>query len=115
MYARFDKGSGALWNLVNGVQDPAVNEIEVVDGGGGACTITTPFLGRWMELPFAQTFEDKTAHSTYTAGRSITNGIVNLTFNLPQGLAPSPTLVLHVSYVYNGVLTFSQGTCDYVI
>jgi hypothetical protein len=115
VYARFDKGSGALWNLVNGVQDPAVNEIAVADAGGGVCSITTPFLGRWMELPFAQTIEDKTAHTTYTAGKPITNGIVNLTFNLPVGLAPSATLVLHVSYVYNGVLTFSAGTCDYVI
>lgn len=115
VYARFDKGSGALWNLVNGVQDPAVNEVSVADAGGGACSITTPFLGRWMELPFAQTFEDITAHTTYTAGKPITNGIINLTFNLPVGLAPTATQKLHVSYQYNGVLTFSQGTCDYVI
>lgn len=115
VYARFDKGSGALWNLVNGVQSPAVNEVLASDAGGGACAITTPFLGRWMELPFAQTFEDKTAHSTYTAGKPITNGIVNLTFSLPVGLAPSADLKLHVSYNYNAVLTFSQGTCDYVI
>lgn len=115
IYARFDKGSGALWNLVNGVQSPAVNEVLVADAGGGACSITTPFLGQWMELPFAQTYEDVTAHSTYTAGKPITNGIVNLAFNLPQGLAPAATLKLHVSYNYAGVLTFSQGTCDYVI
>jgi len=115
VYARFDKGSGALWNLVNGVQSPAVNEVLVADAGGGACSITTAFLGQWMELPFAQTFEDKTAHTTYTAGKPITNGIVNLQFNLPQDLAPAATLKLHVSYNYNGVLTFSQGTCDYVI
>ena len=115
VFARFDKGSGALWNLVNGVQSPAVNEVLVADAGGGAASVTTPFLGRWMELPFAQTFEDLTAHSTYTAGKSITNGIVNLTFSLPQGLAPAATQKLHISYVYNGVLTFSQGSCDYVI
>lgn len=119
VYARFDKGSGALWNLVNGRQSSAVNEVLVADAGGGACSITTPYLGRWLELPFAQTYDDLTAHSTYTAGKPITNGIVNLQFNLPQGLAipPGPTqpLKLHVSYVYNAVLTFSQGTCDYVI
>ena len=115
IYARFDKGSGALWNLVNGVQSPAVNEVEVADAGGGACSITSPFLGQWLELPFAQTYKDKTAHTTYTAGKPITNGIVNLQFSLPQSLAPAATLKLHVSYNYNGVLTFSQGTCDYVI
>lgn len=115
VYARFDRGSGALWNLVNGKQAPAVNEVVVADVGGGACSITTPFLGRWVELPFAQTFDDITAHSTYTAGMPITNGIVNLSFNLPQGLAAAADYKLHISYNYNAVLTFSQGTCDYVI
>jgi hypothetical protein len=115
IYARFDKGSGALWNLVNGRQSAAVNEVLVADAGGAACSVTTPFLGRWMELPFAQTFDDITAHSTYTAGKPITNGIVNLAFNLPQALAPTTGMKLHVSYNYNAVLTFSQGTCDYVI
>lgn len=115
IYARFDKGSGALWNLVNGRQSPAANDVLVADAGGGVCSVTTPFLARWLELPFAQTYDDLTAHSTYTAGKPITNGIVNLTFNLPVGLTPTATMVLHVAYVYNGVLTFSQGTCDYVI
>ena len=114
VYARFDKGAGALWNLVNGRQAPAVNEVLVADAGGAACSVTTAFLGRWMELPFAQTFDPLTAHSMYTAGKPITNGIVNLQFNLPQSLAPTTNMKLHVSYVYNGVLTFSQGTCDYV-
>lgn len=115
VYARFDKGSGALWNLVNGRQSAAVNEVLVADAGGGVCSITTPFLGRWLELPFAQTYNADTAHTMYTAGKPITNGIVNLAFSLPQGLAPAADLKLHVSYNYNAVLTFSQGTCDYVI
>jgi hypothetical protein len=79
------------------------------------CSITTPFLAKWMELPFAQSFRDTTYHSTYTSGKPISNGIINLTFNLPVGLAPAATQKLHVSYVYNAVLTFSQGTCDYII
>jgi hypothetical protein len=115
VFARFDKGSGALWNLVNGRQSPAVNEVLIADAGGGVCSDTTAFLGKWLELPFAQTFNDKTAYSTYTAGKPITNGIVNVTFNLPAELSPAADLKLHISYNYNGVLTFSQGTCDYVI
>ena len=115
VYARFDKGSSALWNLVNGRQSAAVNEVLVADAGGGACSITSPFLGRWVELPFAQTYDDLTAHSTYTSGKPITNGIVNLAFSLPQELPAAADLKLHVSYNYNAVLTFSQGTCDYVI
>lgn len=115
VYARFDKGSGALWNLVNSRQAPAVNEVVLADAGGGVVSDTTPFLGQWMELPFAQTYDALTAHSMYTAGKPITNGIVNLSFNLPQSLAAAADLKLHVSYQYNGVLTFSQGSADYVI
>lgn len=115
IYARFDKGSGALWNLVNGRQAPAVNEVLVSDAGAGACAVTTTFLGRWVELPFAQTYDPVTAHSMYMAGKPITNGIVNLAFNLPQTLAATTGMKLHVSYNYNAVLTFSQGTCDYVL
>jgi len=114
IYARFDKGSGALWNLVNGRIDPAVNDLELADGGGGVITASAA-LDRWLELPFAQTYDALTDHSMYTAGKPITNGIVNLAFNLPQGLAAAADYKLHVSYVYNAVLTFSQGTCDYVI
>jgi hypothetical protein len=114
IFARFDKGSSQLWNLVNGRQSAAVNEVLVADAGGGSCTITTPFLGKWAELPFAQTYVPDTAHSMYVAGKPITNGIVNLQFNLPAGLATT-NMKLHVSYNYNAVLTFSQGTCDYVL
>ena len=113
IYARFDKGSGALWNLVNGRQAPAVNNVTV--DNSAAPVITGTFLSRWMELPFAQTYDSVTAHSMYTAGKPITNGIVNLAFNIPQALTPTTGMKLHVSYNYNGVLTFSQGTCDYVI
>ena len=115
VFARFDKGSGALWNLVNARQAPAVNEVLLTDAGGGLVADTTPFLAQWMELPFAQTYNSDTAHSMYTAGKPITNGIVNLTFNLPQVLSPAADYILHVSYNYNAVLTFSQGSCDYVI
>lgn len=114
VYARFEKGSGALWNLVNGRIDPAVTDVVLADGGGGVITAAGT-LDKWMELPFAQSFDPLTAHSMYVSGKPITNGIVNLQFNLPTGLAPAADYVLHVSYVYNGVLTFSQGTCDYVI
>jgi hypothetical protein len=115
VYSRFDKGSSALWNLVNGRQSASISETLTADNGSGAVTVVTPFIGRWVELPFAQTFDDITAHTTYTAGKPITNGIINLAFNIPQGLTPTVNMKLHVSYNYNAVLTFSQGTCDYVI
>lgn len=111
VYARFDGNSGQLWNLVNGRVPAQVSDIMVV--AGATPTITTARADSWTILPFGQSYDDVTAHSTYMAGKPITNGIVNLSFTIPPG-APDSTYTLHVSYVYNAVLTFSQGTCDYV-
>jgi hypothetical protein len=113
VYARFDKGVGALWNLVNGRISPAVNDISLTDAGGGALANTTASLDQWISLPFAQSYDPVTAHSMYMAGKPITNGIVQVSFTIPPG-APTSTYKVHVSYVYNSVLAFSQGTCDYI-
>lgn len=124
IYARFDAGSSKLWNLVNGRLTPGLNDLTLADngagGGAGVVTITTPSLDQWVEMPFAQSFDAITAHSMYMAGKPITNGIVNLQFTVPAVYPGTTTpldsgsYTLHVSYVYNGVLMFSQGTCDYV-
>jgi hypothetical protein len=64
----------------------------------------------------------------YISGKEITNGIVQVQFNLPRapdafsGAAAAGIIAgagingnwqLHVSYVYNSVLVFSQGTADF--
>jgi len=114
VYARFDKGSGALWNLVNGRLSPGVQDLDL-GSAAGVITITTPRIDKWLELPFSQSFDPLTAHSFYMAGKSITNGIVNLTFNMPAATPADTDYKLHVAYHYNAVLTFSQGTCEYVL
>ena len=113
IYARGKYDSMALWNLVNGRIPAAVNDAPLAISGTAVVTTSTPVLDKWVVLPFGQAYDNLTAHSTYLAGKPITNGIVNLQFNIPTG-APSSTYTLHVTYVYNAVLTFSQGTCDYV-
>lgn len=115
IFARFDKGSGQLWNLVNGRMTPAVNNVRLIDGGNGTISITNPRLDHWLELPFAQSYDTTTAHSMYTSGREITNGIVNLSFSLADSVPSADDYVLNVSYCYNSVLLFSQGTCSYLL
>jgi len=112
VYARFDANSGQLWNLINGRIPSQVNDVRVINTGG---TITNgdPVGDKWTVLPFAQAYDAPTAHSMYMAGKNITNGIVNLQFAIPPEAIES-AYTLHISYVYNAVLTFSQGTCDYV-
>jgi hypothetical protein len=112
VYARYDANSGQLWNLVNGRIPAQVNDVLPV-ASGATVTFPAPTADSWTVLPFGQAYDAPTAHSMYVAGKPITNGIVNLSFNIPKS-APTSTYTLHISYVYNAVLTFSQGSCDYV-
>ena len=111
IYARYEGGSSPLWNLINGNKAPAVDNLLVVDAGGGAIGAATPSLSQWVELPFAQTLVDEDSHYILSHGKPITNGIVNLDVITPSAQAD---WVLNVSYLYNSTLLFSQGTADYV-
>jgi hypothetical protein len=112
VYARGDYNSTQLWNLVNGKIPSSVNDVGL-SGTTTPVISSTPRGDNWSVLPFGQSYESITAHSMYVAGKPITNGIVNLSFTVPVG-ATAGTFTLHVSYIYNACLTFSQGTVDYV-
>lgn len=110
VYARYDAGSSVLWNLVNSRMTPKMANSQLVTNGGGGYNASTPYDSYWVELPFSQSYDNDTAHSTYISGKEITNGIVQLQLTTPSAQADWK---LHVSYVYNTVIVFSQGTCDY--
>ena len=109
VYARYEFGSSALWNLINGNKAPAWDN-NVAVSAAGAYT-ASPALSLWVELPFAQTMVDEDAHYTLVHGKPITNGIVNLLLTTPSARSD---WTLNVSYIYNTTLLFSQGTADYV-
>ena len=111
VYARGDYGSMQLWNLVNGRMTTQATDLLLTSGATASTTVAN--ADGWTVLPFGQSYSAETAHSMYVSGKQITNGIANLQFNIPT-TAPTSTYTLHVSYVYNAVLSFSQGTCDYV-
>lgn len=111
VYFRADQGSAQLWNLVNGRIPSIANDVFLTSGS--TTSTATASSDGWTVCPFGQSYVDVTAHSMYVSGKPITNGIVNLSFTIPKS-APASTYTLHCSYVYNSVLTFSQGTCDYV-
>ena len=108
IYARYENGSSALFNLINGNKSPVVDNLDITNG---APPTTTNFLSYWVELPFAQTYLEEDAHKMLIHGKPITNGIVNLDITPPSAQAD---WVLNVSYIYNSTLLFSQGTADYV-
>jgi hypothetical protein len=111
IYARYNDGVGQLFNLINGNKSPAFDNIQAQPGGG---VITpSPFLAQWLSLPFAQTLVDEDAHYILVHGKPITNGIINLN-NVVVPYVSSAGWTMHISYVYNSTLLFSQGTVDYV-
>ena len=117
IYARYENYSSSLFALINGNKSPAVDNATIT--AAGAPPTTGQVLSTWTELPFAQTNVDEDSHYTLVHGKPITNGIVNLdiTFN-PNAAIFNPqagdSWKLHVSYIYNSTLLFSQGTADYV-
>ena len=114
VYARYDNGVGQLFNLINGNKSPAFDSITPVPGGG--LITPEPFLSQWLSLPFAQTLVDEDAHYILVHGKPITNGIINLNNLVVPYVSSGPSggWTMHISYVYNATLLFSQGSCDYV-
>lgn len=115
IYSRFQYGSSALWNLINGDKSPAFDNITIVGSGGTITPSGTSgnptVLSQWLEAPFAQPLVDEDAHYILTHGKAITNGIINIDVVPPSA---QTDWVLNISYIYNTTLLFSQGTCDFV-
>ena len=111
IYARYDNGVGQLFNLINGNKSPAFDTIMPELGAGEV--VPLPKLAQWLSLPFAQTLVDEDAHYILVHGKPITNGIINLN-KIVVPYVSTAGWTMHVSYVYNTTLLFSQGTCDYV-
>jgi hypothetical protein len=117
VYARYNNGVGQLFNLINGNKSPAFDTVRM----GQTAEVTVypiPRLAQWLSLPFAQTLVDEDAHYILVHGKPITNGIINLNNlvvpYLSGGSETAGGWTMHISYVYNATLLFSQGSCDYV-
>ena len=115
IYARYNNGTGQLFNLLNSNKAPCF-DLANVSVGAGAINPPLPFLSQWLELPFAQALCDEDSHYILVHGKAITNGIINLN-NLVVPYVSVGTgagWTLNISYVYSATLLFSQGSCDYV-
>lgn len=115
VYANFQNGSSAIWNLINGTSPAAVNQSALTSALG--VWSSTPVLAQWCELPLAQHTGSDYESDILTHGMEITNGIINLNIVPPvvagtEGVAN--TWSLHVVYVYNCTLGFSKGTSDLI-
>lgn len=109
VYARFDQGISQLWNLVNAKSSPYVNGLTTSYSSG---YVTTAQQYGWATLPFAQTYDaPDTSEFMLVEGLNVTNGIVNIAFATPTGASDYK---LHLSYVYNASIVFSQSSAEFV-
>lgn len=112
IYAQYSATSSQLWNLINGKQSSKWAGSTLTYGGGAYTGTADTYY--WAELPFAQPFSvAETGDRMLVSGKEITNGIVNLQVSLPASIIAATDAKLHVSYVYNSVVVFSQGTADF--
>ena len=117
VYARFDAGISQLWNLINSKQSPYVNSADVSYSSGYVTGTGTQW--GWVTCPFAQTCEDaQSGHFTLVEGLAVTNGVVNIAVQIPATYQAVDSTVqdwkLHLSYIYNSSIVFSQSSAEFV-
>jgi hypothetical protein len=112
VYANFEEGSSAIWNLLDGTKPSAVNQSALAITGVAPNKVwsSTPVLSSYVELPLAQPSGSDYEADLLVHGMEITNGIANLTITPPDASAYN----LHVVYVYNCTLGFSRGSCELI-
>lgn len=105
---RSDGTSSLLWDLVSSHQYPGVSN-SVLSVSGGAFT-SDPVNSYYVTMPFAQVYDNVSGVNTLVHGKAISNAIVNLSLTAPDTAA----YTVHATYIYNSVLLFTKGSCDYV-
>lgn len=112
VYANYSASSSQLWNLVNGKASPKVAGSTLGFAGVAYTQAAESYF--WAELPFAQPFAVcETGGRMLVGGKEITNGIVNLQVALPATLVGATDVKLRISYIYESVIVFGQGTADF--
>lgn len=110
IYARFDAGSSALWNLINSKMSPRVAGLTLSFPAGAY--VSTAENYSWVVAPFAQTFDPATTGDyMLNQGINVTNSVVNITFTTPSAAAD---WTLNLSYIYASSIVYSQSTAEFV-
>lgn len=110
VYANYQSGSSAIWNLLDGTAPSAVDSTTLSSAGG--LFVSTSSLSEWVEMPFAQPSGSDYSADILVHGKEITNGIINLQIAPPSANALGWTV--HVVYVYNCTVGFSKGSADLI-
>lgn len=104
-------GSSLLIDLVNNKQPTRLACAPIGKSAGALVPVTGGQTASYCKVDFSQHNDPITENSMLVAGKTITNSVVNLRFNVPD-----PTKsgwILHAVYLYNSSLVFANGNCEY--
>jgi hypothetical protein len=107
IYAQYNSGTSAIFNLIDGTKPVAVSTGQIVMGG--AVPTSTQVPSEYVMLPFGNPTGDDYAADVLTHGKPILNGLVNLQVVTPTADA----YTLHVQYIYNSTLVFSKSSAEF--
>jgi hypothetical protein len=114
VYYQTSKQSSQMWSLVERKTSAAV-DANVLSGAAGAI-VSTPYVGQWTFIPFAQHTEnlaDGESENVLALGVPLQNSVVNVNVRMPVSEGAG-TYLFNFSYNYASTLMFSRGSCEYV-
>lgn len=107
IYAQYNSGTSAIWNLLDGTKPSTVSGSLVTLGATPATSVPVP--SNYVMLPFGNPTGNDYEAEVLTHGKPILNGLVNL-----QIVAPDASrYTCHVVYVYNATLVFSKSSAEF--
>jgi hypothetical protein len=107
IYAQYNSGTSAIFNLIDGTKPTSVNTNAIVMGT--ATPTSSPVSSQYVMLPFGNPTGDDYSAEVLTHGKHILNGLVNLQITTPD----ANPYTLHVQYIYNSTLVFSKSSCEF--
>lgn len=110
IYSNFQSGSSSMWCLVNGSKPPSANQDILVNGGAAGWSSGPGGLTEYVSLPFGNPSAGADFEAdVLTAGKSITNGIVNLTVTVPDS---TRSYIATLIYNYTAAMCYSASTAE---
>jgi len=107
IYAQYNSGTSAIFNLIDGTKPVAVSTGQITMGG--AVPTSASVTSSYVTLPFGNPTGDDYSAEVLTHGKPILNGLVNLQITPPT----ADPYTLHVQYIYNSTLVFSKSSAEF--
>jgi hypothetical protein len=110
IYSNFQSGSSSMWGLINGTKPPSANTDVLKLLPLNAGWASSGGLTEYVSLPFGNVSAGADHEAdVLTAGKAITNGIVNLVLTVPD---PTKAYTCSLIYNYTAAMCYSASTAE---